>query len=111
MFAFGMPPNEVPPHLDGIHESAAKLDLPAIRATFPDWRIVGERGTWYAFRGGLMELEGPRSLLRCFLRAHTLLALADKLCLQHFLDGLSDQALAEVWQQAQLPLASDQAAS
>ena len=106
-----MPPDELPPHLSGIHESVAELDLDSVRATFPDWRIVGERGTWYAFRGGLMELEGPRSLLRCYLRADTLLALADKLCVQHYLDGLSDQALAEVWQQAQLPPASDQAAS
>lgn len=111
MLAFGMPPNELQLHLDGIHESAAELDLHAIRATFPIWRIVGERGTWYAFRGGLMELEGPRSLLRCYLRADTLLDLVDKLCLQDYLDGLSDQVLAEVWQHAQLPLASDKAAS
>ena len=96
-------PNELPPHLNGIHESVAELDLDSARATFPNWRIVGERGTWYAFRGGLVELEGPRSLLRCYLRADTLLALADKLCVQHFLDGLSDQELAEVWQSVSLP--------
>ena len=79
-----------------------ELDLDSVRATFPDWRIVGEQGTWYAFRGGLVELDGPRSLLRCYLRADTLLALADKLCVQHFLDGLSDQALAEVWRRVSL---------
>ena len=98
-----MPPNELPPHLSGIHESVTELDLDSVRTTFPDWRIVGERGIWYAFRGGLMELEGPRSLLRCYFRADTLLALADKLCLQRFLDGLSDEALAEVWQRVSLP--------
>lgn len=98
-----MPPNELPSHVSGIHESVAELDLDSVRATFLDWRIVGERGTWYAFRGGLMELEGPQSLLRCYLRADTLLALVDKLCVQHFLDGLTDQELTEVWRRVSLP--------
>jgi hypothetical protein len=56
-----------------------------------------------------MELDGPRSLLRCYLRADTLLALADKLCVQAYLDGLSDQALAEVWQRVSLPRPSGRA--
>lgn len=86
-----------------------KLELGSVRATFPGWRIGGERGTWYAFRGGLEMLEGPRSLLRRYLCANTLQDLAEQLGLQEYLDGLSDQALADVWQQASLPKPSEAA--
>ena len=106
-----MPPEELPPLLGRIHESGAELDLDVIRASFPDWRLSGALGHWFAVRGGIETASGPRSLLRRCLSASTLGALADKLCLQAFLDGLSDEALATVWQQAQLPSTSDQAAS
>jgi hypothetical protein len=89
----------------------SQLDLDSLRAAFPNWRFGGVPGHWYAVRGGVEAASGPRSLLRRCLSASTLEALADKLCLQHFLDGLSDEALANVWQQAKLPQASDQAAS
>lgn len=86
-----------------------ELELSSVRATFPGWRIGGERGTWYAFRGGIETLEGPRSLLRRYLRANTLQELAEQLGLQEYLDGLSDQVLADVWQQASLPKPSEAA--
>lgn len=86
-----------------------ELELGSVRATFPDWRIGGEPGSWYGFRGGVIALEGPRSLLRCYLRADTLLGLAEQLGLQEYLDGLSNQVLAEVWQRARLPEPSGQA--
>ncbi len=79
------------------------IDLESVRATFPGWRIYHVSGNWHAFRSGTSMLDGPRSLLRCHLHADTLLALADKLCLQAYLDGLSDQELTEVWQQVRLP--------
>lgn len=72
-------------------------------ATFPGWRVYHISGNWHAFRSGASMLDGPQSLLRCHLHADTVLALADKLCLQTYLDGLSDQELAEVWQQVKLP--------
>jgi hypothetical protein len=72
-----------------------ELDLDSVRATFPGWRIGGAPGNWYAFRGGLAALDGPWSLLRRHLRADTLMALAEQLCLQEYLDSLSDQELAE----------------
>ena len=56
-------------------------------------------------------LDGPWSLLRRHLRADTLLALAEQLGLQVYLDNLSDQELAEVWQRVRLPKRSRQAAS
>lgn len=87
-----------------------KLELGSVRATFPGWRIGGERGTWYAFRGGIEMLEGPRSLLRRYLHANTLQDLAEQLGLQEYLDGLSDQALTDVWRRARLPEPSGQAA-
>jgi hypothetical protein len=88
-----------------------ELDLDSVRATFPGWRIGGAPGNWYAFRGGLAALDGPWSLLRRHLRADTLMALAEQLCLQEYLDSLSDQELAEVWQRVSLPKPSGQAAS
>lgn len=89
-----------------------ELDLDSVRATFPGWRIGEAPGNYYyAFRGGLVALDGPRSLLRRHLRADTLLALTEQLCLQNYLDGLSDQELAEVWQRVSLPQPSTQAAS
>jgi hypothetical protein len=42
-------------------------------------------------------------LLRRCLNASTREALAEKLCLQEHLDGLSDHELADVWQRAGLP--------
>jgi hypothetical protein len=81
----------------------AQLDLDMLRAVFPDWRIHGSLGYWFAVHGGFVALDGPRSLLHRYLSATTLLELAEKLCLQEYLDGLSDQELADVWQRIELP--------
>jgi hypothetical protein len=77
----------------------------------PGWHCAGVSGNWHAFRGGISMLDGPWSLLRRHIRADTLLDLAERLCLQTHLDGLSDQELAEVWQRARLPEPTGQAAS
>lgn len=74
------------------------LDLEAVRATCPGWHIAGSSGNWYAFRSGISMLDGPWSLLRRHLHADTLVDLAEQLGLQAYLDGLSEQELAEVWQ-------------
>jgi hypothetical protein len=74
----------------------------SLRVACPGWRIGGSSGNWHAFRSGISMMDGPRSLLRRHLHADTLLALAERLCLQEYLDGLSDQELAEVWQQVSL---------
>lgn len=88
-----------------------ELDLDSVRAAFPGWHIGGSCGSWYAFRGGAVALDGPRSLRRYYLRAATLTALAEQFSLQHYLDGLSDQELTEVWHRVSLPEPSGQAAS
>jgi len=82
---------------------ADALDLESLRAACPGWRIGGSSGNWHAFRSGVSVLDGPWSLLRRHLHADTLLALAERLCLQGYLDGLSEQELAEVWQRVSLP--------
>jgi hypothetical protein len=79
------------------------VDLESLRVACPGWHIAGSSGNWYAFRGGLSMLDGPWSLLRRHLCADTLLVLAERLCLQAHLDGLSGQELAEVWQHVSLP--------
>lgn len=83
--------------------SEDKLDIESLRTAFPDWRLGGARGNWFAIRGGLEVTSGPRSLLRRCLSASTLEALAEKLCLQEYLDSLSDHEPADVWQRAGLP--------
>jgi hypothetical protein len=91
--------------------SDGELGLDSVRATFSSWHVGGSCGNWYAFRGGAVALSGPRSLLHRYLHTGTLLALAEQLCLQEYLDSLSDQELAEVWQRVSLPEPSGQAAS
>jgi hypothetical protein len=77
--------------------TTASLDLDMLRAVFPAWRIGGSPGYWFAARGGIDAPGGPRSLLRPYLNAGTLLELAELLCLQEFLDALNDQELEAVW--------------
>jgi hypothetical protein len=91
--------------------ASGQLDLDSLRAAFPNWHLGGAPGYWFAVRGGVEVAGGPRSLLRCCLSADTLEALADKLCLQVYLDGLSDQELEGVWQHVKLPHSTEQAAS
>ena|SRR5690348_16237821 len=91
-------------------ESVEAVDLASLRAACPSWHIAGVSDTWHAFRGGIAMLDGPWSLLRRHLHADTLLALAEQLSLQDYLDGLSDQELAEVWQRVRLPKRSGRAA-
>jgi hypothetical protein len=79
------------------------IDPIMLRRTFPQWRITGTEGCWFAIRGGLEMQTGPRSLLRCVLSASTLVELAEKLSLQEYLDGLTAEELDEVWRRASLP--------
>jgi hypothetical protein len=90
---------------------ADQLDLDSLRAACPGWHIAGVADTWHAFRGGIFMLDGPWSLLRRHLHADTLLALAEQLSLQTYLDALNEQELAEVWQRVRLPKRSGQSAS
>jgi hypothetical protein len=78
------------------------VDTELLRAACPGWHIAGSSGDWHAFRGGISMLDGPWSLLRRYLHADTLPALAEQLGLQAYLDDLSGQELAEVWQQVSL---------
>ena len=68
-----------------------------LRKTFPSWRIFCHLGVWWAIRGGHEALYGPQSLRRCVLTAPQLIALAEKLCLQEWLDSLSPDELAAVY--------------
>lgn len=87
--------------------TVAMLNLDALRAVFPAWHISGSPGYYFAARGGVEAPDGPRSLLRRYLSASTLLELTEFLCLQAHLDGLSDTKLAAVWQGAELPRPSE----
>ena len=68
-----------------------------LHATFPQWRVFEAGGAWWATRGGMQEWGGPRSLLMRVLGAGDLNALAEKMCLQEWLDGLDDAALEAVY--------------
>jgi len=78
-------------------DDAAMLDVEAVRATFPEWRIFQAHRVWWAARGGLQEWTGPASLLARVLCAETLKALAEKLSLQEYLDHLTPGELAKVY--------------
>lgn len=91
--------------------TVGQLDLESLGASFPNWRLGRASGNWVAVRGGLEAASVPRSLLRRHLSANTLEALAEKLCLQDYLDSLNDKELAEVWQRVKLPHSTGQAAS
>jgi hypothetical protein len=74
-----------------------------LRQAFPVWRIARGPGHWFAVRGGRVAESGPESLRRCYLSAPDLPQLAEKLGLQQYLDDLSPQRLAEVWESIMLP--------
>jgi hypothetical protein len=81
----------------------AELTVGVLRAVFPQWHIFGESGKWWAARGGLVAWDGPRSLIRHVHTAPHLAALAERLCLQEYLDSLDPEELAAVWQDMALP--------
>jgi hypothetical protein len=74
---------------DGAGDLAGLGEITAgvLREVFPEWRIYANRDVWLAFRDGLQEKDGPRSLLMRALRASDLTGLAERLCLQEWLDG------------------------
>ena len=77
--------------------SLGEITVEMLRQTFPEWRFFPSVDTWWAIRGGLQTWDGPRSLLLCSLSAPDLVALADRLCAQAWLDGLDDERLAAVY--------------
>ena len=56
-------------------------------------------------REGTERLDGPLSLIQHVHTAADLTGLAEKLCLQEYLDGLSAEELAAVWREMALPTA------
>jgi hypothetical protein len=74
-----------------------------LRGAFPRWRVFESAGVWWAVRGGMSVPDGPGSLLRVALGARDLAGLAERLCLQEWLDGLSPVELEAVWRDAALP--------
>lgn len=77
-----------------------QITAQALRATFGQWRLFEQHGTWWAIRGGQVTWDGPQSLLLRVITAADLESLAEKLCLQEWLDGLDPTALAAIYHQA-----------
>jgi hypothetical protein len=84
-------------------DAATVVDAAMVREAFPEWGIAEGPGFWYAIRGGQVVEFGPRSLLRCYLRAPDLPHLTEKLGLQRYLDSLTPEQLDDVWDRAMLP--------
>jgi hypothetical protein len=74
-----------------------------LRETFPQWHIFSQFGGWWATREGGQKFAGPQSLIRRVIVAADLTALAEKLCLQEWLDGLDMIALDAVWREMTVP--------
>jgi hypothetical protein len=76
-----------------------------LRATFPGWRIARHPVGWWAMREGAERFDGPQSLIQHVHVAADLTGLAERLCLQEHLDGLSAEELAAVWREMMLSTA------
>ena len=88
--------------MDG--NAATVLDAATVRKAYPDWRIGGGPGCWFAVRGGVEAHYGPKSLLHRCLSAPDLQQLAEKLELQRCLDRLTPEELADAWKRVMPPL-------
>ena len=77
--------------------SVGEITVEMIRRTFHQWRVFEQDSTWWATRGGLQVWDGPQALLLRVITASDLTALADRLCVQDWLDGLDDEALEAVY--------------
>lgn len=77
--------------------SLGAIEAAMLRQTFPQWWIFQNSGTWWAMRGGLQVWDGPRALLLRVITAPDLTVLADRLCLQEWIDRLDDDALEAVY--------------
>jgi hypothetical protein len=80
--------------------SLGEITVGELREVFPQWQIFSNRGAWWAIRGGVQAWSGPETLLRRVLNASDLTVLAERLCMQEWLDGLDDEALAAVYRGA-----------
>jgi hypothetical protein len=93
---------------EAVMRSAASfgtLTPEGLRETFPQWRIfqLSSGVSWWATREGVQKWDGPESLLQRVIIAPDLTALAERLCLQEYLDGLSPEELAAVYRGVALP--------
>jgi hypothetical protein len=81
--------------------SLGEITAEMLREVFPQWWIFPGDGAWWAVRGGIQAKTGPESLLMRALTATDLALLADKLCLQEWLDGLDSAELEAVYRGTQ----------
>ncbi len=88
--------------MDG--NAATVLDVATVREAYPDWRIAGGPGCWFAVRDGVGAYYGPKSLLRRCLSAPDLPQQTEKLGLQQYLDRLTPEELADAWKRVMPPL-------
>jgi hypothetical protein len=79
------------------------ITVEGLRETFSRWRIVHADGAWWAVRGGTVTWDGPDSLLLRVITASDLPGLAERLCVQEWIDGLDEAALAAVYQHRSMP--------
>lgn len=77
----------------------------ALGETFPKFGTFYLSGAWWSMRDGVETFTGPQSLIQLVLVARDadLTALAEKLCLQEYLDGLDPEELAAVYRDMLLP--------
>jgi hypothetical protein len=89
----------VPRTDDGVRDVASlgEITLEGVRRVFPLWRIFPAEGAFWAVRGGWQPWSGPESLLLRALTSTDLTDLAEKLCMQEWLDSLTPEGLAAVW--------------
>ena len=93
--------------MDG--NAATVLDMATAREAYPDWRAGRGPGCWSAAHDGVKAHYGPKSLPRRCPTAPDLPHLAGKPGLQHCLDRLTPEELANARQRVMPPLPEDPA--
>jgi len=83
----------------GLAGGTAGITLEMVRETFAEWRVFERDGRWWAMRGGTVAGDGPRSLVRAFVFAMTLIGLAEQLSLQEWLRRMTEEELESVWRE------------
>jgi hypothetical protein len=77
--------------------SLGGITAEGLRETFRLWRIFKAGDVWWATRGGQQKWDGPESLLLCVLGTSGLTELAERLCLQEWLESLEPAELEAVY--------------
>jgi hypothetical protein len=80
-------------------ETPGRITVGMLRETFEQWTIGEAAGRFLAFRRGYFADSGPASLIRGCVIAGSPEGLADQLCMQAWLESLTEKQVAALWRE------------